>query len=122
MVEVGARLNTSEMAEGIKRVIRSDCGVAHRLSLSARVVSTVFGQVKRNDNERNASGACGIGMRFNLMRAAIAGKAPEPAGPQLRHARVPFRARLRTAPYPIGQRHETVPADQQIGPTSILSG
>src|SRR5260370_26840509 len=32
--------------KGIERVVRSDAGVAHRLSLSARVVSTVDSQVK----------------------------------------------------------------------------
>ena len=42
MVEVGARLNP----RGVERVIRSDSGVAHRLSLSARVLSAVDSQVK----------------------------------------------------------------------------
>src|SRR3982074_1164534 len=32
--------------QGIERVVRSDSGVAHRLSLSARVVSAVDSQVK----------------------------------------------------------------------------
>jgi hypothetical protein len=36
----------SRSKKGLKRVIRSDAGVAHRLSLSARVVSTVDSQVK----------------------------------------------------------------------------
>ena len=36
----------SRSQKGIERVIRSDAGVAHRLSLSARVVSTVDSQVK----------------------------------------------------------------------------
>src|SRR5258708_7478770 len=34
------------MTQGIERVIRSDSGVAHRLSLSARVLSAVVSQVK----------------------------------------------------------------------------
>ncbi len=34
------------MTQGIERVIRSDFGVAHRLSLSARVLSAVVSQVK----------------------------------------------------------------------------
>ena len=42
MVEVGARFNP----EGLKGVIRSDSGVAHRLSLSARVLSAGDSQVK----------------------------------------------------------------------------
>jgi hypothetical protein len=41
-------------------VIRSDVGEAHRLSLSARVLSAVARQVKRNNNRRSASAACGI--------------------------------------------------------------
>lgn len=36
----------SRSQKGTERVIRSDVGVAHRLSLSARVVSTVDSQVK----------------------------------------------------------------------------
>jgi len=36
----------SRSPKGIERVIRSDAGVAHRLSLSARVVSAVDNQVK----------------------------------------------------------------------------
>jgi hypothetical protein len=43
-------------------VIRSDSGVTHRLSLSARVVSAVNSQVKRNDNGRSASDACRISL------------------------------------------------------------
>ena len=35
-----------KLTQGIERVIRSDSGVAHRLSLSARVVSAVDSQVK----------------------------------------------------------------------------
>ena len=34
------------MTQGLERVIRSDFGVAHRLSLSARVLSAVVSQVK----------------------------------------------------------------------------
>ena len=35
-----------KITQGIERVVRSDSGVAHRLSLSARVVSAVDSQVK----------------------------------------------------------------------------
>jgi hypothetical protein len=37
---------SQEIAQGIERVIRSDSGVAHRLSLSARVLSAADSQVK----------------------------------------------------------------------------
>jgi hypothetical protein len=37
---------SQEIAQGNERVIRSDSGVAHRLSLSARVLSAVGSQVK----------------------------------------------------------------------------
>ena len=36
----------SQLKQELKRVARSDSGVAHRLSLSARVVSALYGQVK----------------------------------------------------------------------------
>ena len=41
-------------------MIRSDSGVAHRLSLSARVLSAQDGQVKAKRRPRTASAACGI--------------------------------------------------------------
>jgi len=43
-------------------VIRSDASEAHRLSLSARVLSAENRQVKRNNKVRSASAACGIGI------------------------------------------------------------
>jgi hypothetical protein len=43
LVEVGARLAPPV---GIERVVRSDSGVAHRLSSSARVLSAGDAQVK----------------------------------------------------------------------------
>jgi hypothetical protein len=46
MVEVGARPDPEEITLGSGWVIRSDAGEAHRLSLSARVLSAQDSQVK----------------------------------------------------------------------------
>jgi hypothetical protein len=73
LVEAGARLDP----KGTERVIRSDSGVAHRLSLSARFLSAVNTQVKVKRRERSASGACRIGLRASCAvgqnQAAIGG-------------------------------------------------
>lgn len=58
----------SRSQKGIEWVIRSDASVAHRLSLSARVVSTVDSQVKRNNKGGSASGACRIGLCRRLQK------------------------------------------------------
>src|ERR1700735_4877685 len=46
--------------QGFERVIRSDSGVAHRLSLSARVLSAAVSQVKAKRQPKSASGGCGL--------------------------------------------------------------
>jgi hypothetical protein len=67
--------------KGIERVIRSDAGVAHRLSLSARVVSAVVGQVKAKRQGGSASGACRIrlcGRLETLARGKLPGMCNSP--------------------------------------------
>jgi hypothetical protein len=59
------------MTQGIERVIRSDSGVAHRLSLSARVLSAVVSQVKAKRQCRSASGACRIGTHMNFKACPV---------------------------------------------------
>jgi hypothetical protein len=65
---------------GIERVIRSDSGVAHRLSLSARVLSAADSQVKVKGCAGSASGACRI--EYALMGFDCADGPPSVAGKQ----------------------------------------
>jgi hypothetical protein len=71
-----------EIAQGIERVIRSDSGDAHRLSLSARVLSTMVSQVKAktrsgrstsyiNENNVGATYMAAGGRRRNPAHAAL---------------------------------------------------
>jgi len=53
----------------IERVIRSDVSEAHRLSLSARVLSAQDGQVKAKQQERSTSAACRISASRQLDEA-----------------------------------------------------
>jgi hypothetical protein len=53
----------------IERVIRSDVSEAHRLSLSARVLSAQEGQVKAKQQERSTSATCRIGVPQQLDQA-----------------------------------------------------
>ena len=57
-------------------MIRSDGSEAHRLSLSARVLSAEDRQVKRNNKVRSASAACGISILPVPVRRPRAGAQP----------------------------------------------
>ena len=103
---------SQEIAQGIERVIRSDSGVAHRLSLSARVLSAADSQVKVKRQRKKPlwrlQNRCAHefqGMpKSRLLRAksnnpGTLGKSPLPL--------CLIQAAQRTAPHSIGQGHAT---------------
>jgi len=83
LVEAGARPDPQEIVLGSERVIRSDVGEAHRLSLSARVLSAQDSQVKaKNRSGRSTSDAVRNGAqaicKASRNRCAGWAKAPSP--------------------------------------------